>query len=199
MMAVPIDLLITYGATYKKVKKRQIIFYEGDPAIYYYQVISGKVKMCNGVTEDNELIQGIFEKNQSFGEPPLFLNDKYPASAIACENTQLIRLTKDDFFVLLNDNPFLQMLFLQTFAKRLKYKSLTGKYIVCNNTETRILNILKLNISPSIDANKLKKIDLTRQEVADLCGLRVETVIRALKKMEASDLLSIIEGKVYLK
>lgn len=198
-MAIPIDLLITYGATYKKVKKRQIIFYEGDPAIYYYQVIKGKVKMCNGVTEDNEIIQGLFEKDQSFGEPPLFLNDKYPASAVACENTQLIRLAKDDFFVLLNENPFLQMLLLQTFSKRLKHNSLTGKYLVCNNTEVRILNILKLNVSPSLDENKSIKIDLTRQEVADLCGLRVETVIRALKKMETADLLEIKEGKVYLK
>lgn len=198
-MAVPVDLLITYGATYKKVKKRQIIFYEGDPAIYYYQVISGKVKMCNGVTENNEVIQGIFIKDQSFGEPPLFINDKYPASAIACENTQLIRLAKDDFFVLLNDNPFLQMLFLQTFSKRLKHKSLTAKYIVCNYTEIRILNILKLNVASHTDVNKSVKINLTRQEVADLCGLRVETVIRALKKMETANLLEIKEGKVYLK
>ena len=198
-MSVPVDLLIAYGATYKKVKKRQIIFYEGDPAIYYYQVVSGKVKMCNGVTEENEIIQGIFEKDQSFGEPALFLNEKYAASAVACENTQLIRLAKDDFFVLLNDNPFLQMIFLQIFSKRLKHNSLTAKFLVCNNTETRILNILKMNISPTHETQKMLKVDLTRQEVADLCGLRVETVIRALKKMEASNLLEIKEGKVYLK
>jgi CRP/FNR family cyclic AMP-dependent transcriptional regulator len=198
-MSIPIDLLTAYGATFKKVKKRQIVFYEGDPAIYYYQIVSGKIKMSNGVTEDNQIIQGIFEKDQSFGEPPLFLNDKYPASAIAIENSQLIRLTKDEFLILLNDNSYLQMIFIQKFAKRLKYKSLTTKFLICNNTEIRILNLLKLSIEPVMINNQLQKIELTRQDVADLCGLRIETIIRALKKMEIANLLEIKDGKVFLK
>ncbi len=41
------------------------------------------------------------------------------------------------------------------------------------------------------------KIDLTRQQMADLTGLRVETVIRAIKTLERKNEIKIINRKVF--
>lgn len=41
------------------------------------------------------------------------------------------------------------------------------------------------------------KIDFTRQQMADLTGLRVETVIRAIKALEKKGTIKIINRKVY--
>jgi CRP-like cAMP-binding protein len=45
---------------------------------------------------------------------------------------------------------------------------------------------------------ELYEVTLTRQQISELTGLRVETVIRAIKKLEKSKKLSIKERKVYL-
>jgi CRP-like cAMP-binding protein len=40
------------------------------------------------------------------------------------------------------------------------------------------------------------RVPFTRQQLADMTGLRVETVIRCIKSMEASGALAIEEGKI---
>jgi len=68
------ELLEKHGALKKSFSKNEIIFEEGNLPMYYYQIISGEVKMSNYNDDGREFIQGIFYKEQSFGEPPLFLN-----------------------------------------------------------------------------------------------------------------------------
>ncbi len=80
-MHIDTDLLIAYGAVAKKYDKGDFVFYEGDPCRFYYQILEGKVKMCNYNDEGRIFIQGLFSAGDSFGEPPLFINELYPACA----------------------------------------------------------------------------------------------------------------------
>ncbi len=48
-----------------------------------------------------------------------------------------------------------------------------------------------------MNANEKNFVNHTRQEIANLTGLRVETVIRTLKKMETEKLVCIINRKLY--
>ena len=56
------------AALLENVKKDQTIFYEGDQAMFYYEVIEGSVKMVNINEDGKEFIQGIFKRGESFGE-----------------------------------------------------------------------------------------------------------------------------------
>ena len=47
-------------------------------------------------TEKN-LTVGIFENGSSFGEPPLFIDQPYPASAVAQTDCVLLKLSKANF------------------------------------------------------------------------------------------------------
>jgi CRP-like cAMP-binding protein len=47
-----------------------------------------------------------------------------------------------------------------------------------------------------LNGDKLK-IDLTRQQIADMTGLRVETVIRSMRELHDKGQLNIEKGKVY--
>jgi CRP-like cAMP-binding protein len=42
-------------------------------------------------------------------------------------------------------------------------------------------------------------IPYTRQQIADMTGLRVETVIRTVKQLQKEGKLEIIQHKIYLK
>lgn len=194
------EILLKYEAIEIQLSKNELLFEKGDKAKYYYQIISGEIKMFNLNEDGKEFIQGIFSKNRSFGEPPLFSSDElYVANAIALENTKLLRLEKSSFINLLKENPEVHLQFTQTLADRLHFKSIMAAEISNNDPESRIITLidyLKYKIY-KIPVPFEYEVELTRQQIADLTGLRVETVIRSIKELEKKGKVRIISRKVY--
>ncbi|HET8887202.1 MAG TPA: Crp/Fnr family transcriptional regulator [Salinimicrobium sp.] len=193
------NLLLDFGAKKDLYSKGDQLFNEGDAAVNYYQVASGEIKMNNYNLDGKEFIQGIFSVGESFGEPPLFANVKYPANAEAITDSEVIILSKEKFFQLLTSNPEVHLEVTETLARRLYYKAIMASEISSQEPEHRILRILdylKKHVH-KVEGKFSFKVDLTRQQIADLTGLRVETVIRATKALEKKGELKIKERKVY--
>lgn len=196
---IPPELLESQNASRKKYSKGDVIFREGEIPAYYYQIIHGEVKMSNFNDDGREFIQGIFHDFQSFGEPPLFLERSYPASAIAVTDCELFQLAKDRFRDLVKENDSVSLAIIENLAQRLHYKSVMAAEISSQEPEHRLLKLMDYSIR-FFKIEKEKdghRIDLTRQQMADLTGLRVETVIRAIKALEKKNLLKILHRKVY--
>lgn len=196
---IAIDLLEKYGALKKTFDKNDIIFEEGNLPTHYYQIISGEVKMSNYNDDGREFIQGIFYKEQSFGEPPLFLNQNYPANAIAVEDAEILLLPKDNFMKLLQENATVSIRIIENLAQRLYYKSVMAAEMSTQEPEHRILKLIDHGIA-YFNFKKEENgylINFTRQQIGDLTGLRVETVIRTIKALEKKGVLKIINRKVY--
>ena len=196
---ITVTLLEKYGGIRKNYKNSDFIFKEGNLALQYFQIISGEVKMNNYNEEGKEFIQGIFYENQCFGEPPLFIEQVYPANAVAVTDTELIVITKNQLLDLLQNHSDISLKFIKNLSQRLYYKSVMAAEISSQDPEHRILRL----IDYSITHFNFKKqtagfhIHFTRQQIADLTGLRVETVIRAIKSLEKKGDLKIINRKVY--
>lgn len=197
-MQVNIDLLFTWGAVAKKYKKNEIIFYEDETALFYYQIINGSVRMYNSNDEGKEFTQGIFYNGNSFGEPPLFINELYPATAIALQDSTIIKLTREKFLKIVKDSPSIKLSFLELLAQRIYNKTFATKQIINQNPEHRIKSFLE-NYKKQNHLSPTKKhyIPFTRQEIADFTGLRVETVIRTLSEMNKTNKVSIDNHKLY--
>lgn len=192
-------LLLKFGAHSLFLKKGEILFEEGDTAKYFYQIISGEIKMNNFNDEGKEFIQSIFTKGNCFGEPPLFIDKPYPANAVAIVDSEILAIAKEAFFKLLYSNPEAHLSMTENLAQRLYFKSVMASEISSQEPEHRILKLIdyfKESISKLKPAEKYK-VDLTRQQIADLTGLRVETVIRSIKSLEKKGLLIIEDRKVY--
>lgn len=198
--AIDEDLLILSGAVYKNYDKDEYIFQEGQHPHFYYQVIEGKVKMVNETEEGKNFIQGFFGAGESFGEPPLFTGEPYPAAAIAEQPSIVIRLSIPSFVQMLKDNFDVHWNLTKTLAKRLRRKAISLKDISCYTPEQRILSLLsnfKKETLPNNGVNNKVRIDYTRQQIADMTGLRVETVIRVMRNLFDKNLLTIEKGKVF--
>ncbi len=193
------ELLIKYGARERKYEKGAFIFDEGQSARYYFQIKQGEVKMNNFNEEGKEFVQGIFSDGRCFGEPPLFGDFNYPANAVAIKDSLIYRLTKDQLFELLNAYPEILMKMTKSIATRMNYKAIMLAEISSNTPEHRISRFL---LYLKKDVYKISEpfgfqVDLTRQQIADLTGLRVETVIRTIKAMEKEGRLKIVQKKIY--
>ena len=196
-MNIEFELLKSYGAVVKNHNKNDFVFREGEVARYYHQVLEGRVKMSCFNIDGKTFTFLVFSAGESFGEPSIFLNEKYPAYAIADTECTVITLSKDAFFQLLDDHPEYQKKFLYIFAKRIYLKTNTSKLIISENPEQRILSFLTKFKKENCNDEEPVLIHYTRQEIADFTGLRVETIIRTIRKMHRENKLTIKNRKVY--
>ena len=192
------NLLLKHGAKKVSFSKGDQLFREGESALNFYQVASGEIKMNNYNEDGKEFIQGIFSIGQSFGEPPLLANVKYPANAEAISDTEVFQVSKKQFLDLLSGNPRVHLKITETLAKRLYYKAIMVSEISSQEPEHRILRIIDyLKQRDQAEGKFTYRLDLTRQQLADLTGLRVETVIRATKSLEKKGELEIKKRKIF--
>ncbi|QBN18614.1 Crp/Fnr family transcriptional regulator [Flavobacterium nackdongense] len=196
-MQIDIDLLYSWGAVAKKYKKNEIIFEEDEMAHFYYQIMDGSVRMFNSNDEGKEFTQGIFCCGDGFGEPPLFINETYPAKAVAILDSTILKLSKEKFLKILDEYPSIQKLFLVLMAQKIHSKSKTSKEIINQKPEFRIVAFLNSFKKKSGCSNEKILIPYTRQEIANYTGLRVETVIRVFTRMKANNKVEIVNHKIY--
>lgn len=198
-MLISEDLLRAYGAEKETLKRSHIIFREGDSPKYYYQIIEGRIKLNHYNDEGKELILAILDAGLSVCELLLFIDKTYPVNAVTFEECTIMKLPKSDFSRLLDENPQISRDINKFLSERLYYK-----YIMLENNSslrpvTRIKGMLDYHKSFSEDQSKFSyEVPLTRQQIASITALRVETVVRAVKKLEKENYLKIINRKVYV-
>ncbi len=195
---IDIDTLLAWGAAFKKVTANEIIFQEGGASQFYYQLVSGSVRWVNINDDGKEFLQIIIDPGESFGELPLFDDEPFAATAIANEDSVIIRLHRSVFHELIKESPEIHLAFSKQLTQRLRFKFFILREMANHNPEHSISTLLsyfkktKKNICP-----KCNRINLTRQQIADMTGLRVETVIRTIKSLQTKGRLVIDKGKVY--
>lgn len=190
-------ILKDYGAVEKRLAKGKTLFLEGEVPVFYYQVLSGTMKMNNYNRNGNETIQAIFTKGQSFGEPAILGDFPFPANAEAVENTHLICLEKDRFIEMLRAHTDICIELLRGISKRLQFKAMIAKEMSGHEAEHRILTLLKY-LKSNAKTDGEFRVDITRQTIASLVGLRVETVIRTIGELKRKEEIKVQNRKIYL-
>ncbi|MGB0839274.1 MAG: Crp/Fnr family transcriptional regulator [Chitinophagales bacterium] len=190
-------LLRSYGAVEKQLKKGAFLFMEGDNAVNYYQIVAGKLKMNNYNDAGQEMIQGLFEAGDSFGEPAILGDFPFPANGEVIEDVVVLCLEKKRFFTLLHDHPSVSIALLKVLSRRLRFKAMLSREVKGFDAEHRIMTLLNyLKTQAQIEGEYC--VDITRQTIGDLTGLRVETVIRTIKILQTKGLVQIRKRKLYL-
>lgn len=188
-------ILHEHGARLIPIAKDEFVFRQGDRASNFWIVQSGRVRMASVSEEGKEFVQGYFTAGQSFGEPPFFNGVPYPASAIATETSAVWRCPQDMFLQMLRQHPDVHLRLTRALSSRLVYKSMMLSEIAVEEAEHRLLTLIdyfRQAAGPVADSAYV--VPFTRQQLADMTGLRVETVIRCVKSMEQKRLLRLGEG-----
>lgn len=197
---IDIDLLLAWGAAFKKVNAGEIIFSEGQSCSFYHQLVSGKVKWYNSDDEGKNFIHKMVEPGESFGEFPLFDDGPFAATTVAEQDSVIIRLHKPTFIELIKENHEINFAFTQLISKRLRHKFSIIKSFSSHCPEKMIGALInQLKAERKNICEQCCQLKLTRQQIADMTGLRVETVIRTMRSMHEKGELRIAKGKVYCR
>ncbi|MDR6547366.1 MULTISPECIES: Crp/Fnr family transcriptional regulator [Chryseobacterium] len=191
-MNIDENILRSFGGESIRYKAKEFIFREGEHSLYYFQVISGKVKLNTFNDDGKEFIQNILGKNQSFGDPLLFIDRLYPTNAVSLEAVEIIRMPKPNFIDMLQKHPDLSLEMNACLSQRLYYNSLMVRNMASQNPIHRLQGLMEyLKSYYDGDCQHCFPVELTRQQIADLTGLRVETVIRIVKKMVNEEIIKL--------
>lgn len=189
-------LLKAYGAIEIYSKKDTYLFRQAAVVKYYFQLVEGEVNI-HTISESGDVFTHsriLHTDNKIFGCAAIFYAQVYPASAILSKNSKVLKISVENFEKLIAENNQVAKLIIEKLSERLLFKAKRLESIAMQEPAQRILALLRQITKGSKES---KKINLTRQEIANLTALRVETVIRTIKKLEKEKKLEIKNRKVY--
>jgi CRP-like cAMP-binding protein len=197
-MVISEDLLLANGAHYDQYNMGDTIFHEGSVPKFYFQIVTGVVELNNYSEDGKEFTQNILSNGQSFGESLLFNDKVYPMNAVAKTDCTVLKLPKKDFINLLIQNPEASAQMFKCLADRLYHKYVMLFNNSLSEPSAKIKTLMDYLKDYNSNNDKYSfEVPFTRQQLANLTGLRVETVIRTIKKMESQNLLKIEQRKIY--
>ncbi|WP_419868361.1 Crp/Fnr family transcriptional regulator [Chryseobacterium sp. CT-SW4] len=188
-MVICEDILLSLGAKLDVYNPDDFIFHEGTQAKYYFQIKLGTVKVNNFLEDGKEFIHGFPFEGHCFGESYLFTDNMYAINAIALTTSEIFKVEKNIFLDLLVREPELLLKLNQYTADRMHFRYIMSS---CLSISDPLIKLVKL-------LDQLKKyfgfkekysflVPYTRKHLASLIGLRVETVIRTIKKWKRKNL-----------
>ncbi|MBB6330223.1 CRP-like cAMP-binding protein [Chryseobacterium sediminis] len=192
------SLLISFGAETRTYQTGEMIFREEELPSHYYQIEKGKIKLNNYTMDGKEFIQNIFSDGHSFGESLLFVDRPYPMNAVAIEDSVIYKMPKQNFLDLIKNNPEISLSIYECLAERMYYKYIMLYNLSFQNPVAKLKLLMDYLKSYHEDKTPYSfQIPLTRQQLASLTGLCVETVIRTIKQMEKDQIVKIEKRKIY--
>ena len=182
-------------AEIKKYSKGSLIANEGNKSLYFYYLINGELSVYNFTPEGKEFLQHKVKEKNFFGEPAVLLEKPFPGNVeVTSDFAEILKIKRENFLQYLKNNPDWCLEFTKSIAEKSIIKSNSLKNIVFLNPEDRIIKQFN---DYKEGAEQKMVIELTRKELSNMTGLRIETIIRTIKKMEKEGKLEIKNGKVF--
>jgi CRP/FNR family cyclic AMP-dependent transcriptional regulator len=190
------DTLFVAG-TRKSIGSNQPLFFEGDEATFLPIVLSGKIKMVRCPEVGKEIIIGVFQPGEIFAIPPAMDGKRFPATAVAIVESQVLLLPRSHFLELMATSSEFSSIVTGQMCGILRERAQTVQILATSSAEQRIANVL-LRLAGEMNGVDVKKIPHRRQDIAEMSGLSLETTIRAVRKMAARGCFQIVRGRIIL-
>jgi|SRR6185312_11877486 len=180
--------------TVRSFKKGEVIYRQNAFPRFFYELKTGEVQVINSNKSGKEFIQGIFKAGECFGVPALIFSQLYPETAIAYTDCEIYITSKEEFIKLLQESYLFHFSITQMLCKQLLYTTMMLEEIAIEEGEHRLLTLIHYLMSQKNSDDRT--LDITKQQLADMSGLRVETVIRLMKKVEDKGMIETKRGSI---
>jgi CRP-like cAMP-binding protein len=179
------------------------IFSEGDTPDWFYIVASGKVKVTKISVDGREIIMEVISPYDFFGGFAVLKGFPYPANAVAMEDSEIIKLSRNDLLMFIERFPSLMYSITSSLGDRTKDLHETLKNIALERVEPRIAALLVKLADKSGEKTSLGEtvinMRITKQDIAEMVGTTVETTIRVMSRFRKSGLIGDKDGKILIK
>lgn len=191
---------LTANQKVKKVKKKDILFNEGDPANFLYLIVSGKVKTSKSNNFGKEFIIDIHKEGDFLGYFDILEGSSHRVSAMAIENSEIIAIPKQDFCNALYANSDITMKFVKMMSQQFSEVEEKLLKLAYDSARKRVAEAIifvskKYKVEGSLDLS----FSLHRENISALSGISPESVSRNLSSFKEEGLIETINGNIKIK
>jgi CRP-like cAMP-binding protein/CheY-like chemotaxis protein len=174
------------GRKVRPVKKKQVLYYDGDQPQGIYLVLSGGIKTLKLAEDGRELMTGLYKPEDYLGVTALLLDEPFNETAEAVEDSSVCLLPREAIITLLNRYPAIGSQFIRILSHNIREKEEQLLELAYHSVRKRLAQVLvRLNkqlVEPSI-------FKISREELASMAGMATETVSRTLTDFKDEGLI----------
>lgn len=176
----------------KQIKKRDILFTEGNEATYLYFLTKGKIKSHKEHEYGKELITQLYKEGEFIGYIALLEEKPYNETVEAIEDSEVILIPKEDFYALINANVGVMKTFIKMLSDHVVEKENQLVNIAYSSVRKRAANAL-LSLYEKYSNNNVNSfnISISREDLANIVGTATESLIRTLSDFKEEKLVEI--------
>ncbi|HSM53263.1 MAG TPA: Crp/Fnr family transcriptional regulator [Erythrobacter sp.] len=178
----------------RKLRAGEQLIWEGDEAVLVANVIDGLLKLSSQTSDGREQILGIAYPSDFLGRP---FGGSTPYGVEALTEAQVCVFERRDFDRFAREHPRLEHKLLERTLSELdrtrKWMLLLGRM----NAEQKIASFLLQVADRAGDSDTGEEdrvtfdLQLSRQQIADVLGLTIETVSRQMTRMKSQGLIDL--------
>lgn len=176
----------------KKYKKGEMIFIEGSFPSGIFYLIEGKIKKYKVDKDGREHIIYICNTGELLGYPALLSEETFSDSAMALENITVGFIPKKEFIELLERSAVLSRKLLKNLSHEFAVLENNIVSLAHKTVRERLaltLLILRDKFKKENNHNDIIEITLTREDLANILGTAVETLVRYLREFKDENII----------
>jgi CRP-like cAMP-binding protein len=198
--AVPLRELqaLTAPAREQSYRPREVIFTEGEPALFFCIVRAGHVKIVRAGHGGRDVVLELLGPGEPFGGVAVLERREYPASAQATEPSVVLKIPRDPLIALSERHPSIIREMALMMGRRLRGAHDSVTSLAVDPVEARLAAALVrlAERQRATAAGDVRLPPITRQSLADMTGTTVETTIRTLGRWLKRGLLTERDGQL---
>lgn len=176
----------------ERVRARQYVFMEGDPASWFCLVVEGRVKIFRQSKAGKDVVLELLGPGEAFGGVAVIERRPYPASAQATEASTILKIPQAAIAGVAERHPSMIREMALMIGRRLRAAHDSVTSLAVDPVEARLastlLRLAEREGTKGRDGLTLP-FHLTRQSLADMTGTTVETAIRVLSRWQREGLI----------
>ncbi|HWZ35406.1 MAG TPA: response regulator, partial [Mucilaginibacter sp.] len=170
----------------KQIEKKQILYNDGDQPHGLYLLLQGSIRTYKMDENGRELMMNLYHSDDYLGIHALLLNEPYTETAEALEDSSICLLPKDDIINLMNHYPDVSAHFIRILANNIKEKEDHLFELAYHSVRKRLAQTLVKLSNRSSSADQFR---ISRDELAAMAGIAIETVSRTLSDFKDEKLI----------
>ena len=171
----------------RQIKKKQILYYEGDQLQGIYLVLEGSIKTIKQAEDGRELMTGLYQTDDYLGVNSLLLDEVFNETAEVAEDAAVCLLLKESVITLLNRYPDIGNQFIKILSNNVREKEDQLLELAYHSVRKRLAQALvRLSKQSTDDPAQFKA---SREDLASMAGIATETVSRTLTDFKDEGLI----------
>ena len=170
----------------RHIKKKQVLYYEGDTPQGLYLVVEGSIKTIKLAADGRQFITGLYNPDDYIGLDALLLDEDFTETAEAVEDSSIYLLPRELILNIVNKYPEVSNQFIKILSNNIHEKEEQLLELAYLSVRKRLAQVL-LRLSKKASDSDL--LNVTRDELAALAGIAIETVSRTLSDFKEEGLI----------